>query len=84
MTDDPQDPLPEAQWTFRRWFTYGVTIASLAGVGWIISKLSDGSHLAGIAYSLIGLAALLATYYLIAPSAEHVVRLLGELKKGRL
>jgi inner membrane protein involved in colicin E2 resistance len=75
---DPQDPLPEAQWTFRRWFTYGVTIASLSGVGWTIHKIADGAHLAGVAYALVGLCALLATYYLIAPSAEHVVRLLAE------
>jgi inner membrane protein involved in colicin E2 resistance len=73
---DPQDPLPESTWTFRRWFTYGVTVASLAGVGWIIHKLADGQHLAGVAYGLIGLSALLATYYLIAPSAEHVVKII--------
>lgn len=72
---DPQDPLPEATWSYRRWFTYGVTIACLAGVSWIIHKLAEGQHLAGVAYGLIGLCALLATYYLIAPSAEHVVKL---------
>lgn len=81
---DTQDPLPEGSWTFRRWFTYIVTLFSLGGVGWVIHKVSEGQHLAGIAYGLLGLCGLLATYYLIAPSAEHVVkvmRLAGLLKK---
>lgn len=73
---DPQDPLPEASWTFRRWFTYAVTLIALILIGWIVAKLTEGVHLAGVAYGLIGLVALFATYYLIAPSAEHVVKLL--------
>ncbi|MDM8352907.1 hypothetical protein [Brevundimonas diminuta] len=82
---NPQDPLPEASWFWRRWFTYVVTIACLGGVGWIIHKLADGVHLAGVAYALIGLCALLATYYLIAPAAEHIVKLvrLASLLKRR-
>ena len=75
MTMD-QDPLPEAHWTFRRIFTYVVTLLSLAGVAWIIHKLSDGGHLVGIGYALVGLCALMATYYLIAPAAEHIVRII--------
>lgn len=71
---DPQDPLPESHWTFRRWFTYIVSLVCLAGVGWIIHKISEGQHLAGVAYALVGLCALLATYYLIAPSAEHIIK----------
>lgn len=73
---DQQDPLPESSWKHRRWFSFGVTIACLVGVGWIIHKLVEAAHLAGVAYGLIALAALLATYYLIAPSAEHVVKLI--------
>lgn len=83
MTD--QDPLPEPTWTFRRWFTYGATLLSLGGIGWIIHKLSDGEHLAGVAYGLLGLCAVLATYYLIAPSAEAVVKLIeaASIIRGR-
>ena len=74
MMIDPQDPLPESQWLWRRIYTYVATVACLGLVGWIVHKLADGKHLAGIAYGLIGLSALLATYYLIAPAAEHIVR----------
>lgn len=73
---DPQDPLPEAHWTWRRAFTWGLTIICLILIAWIVRKLSTGEHLAGVAYGLIGLIALFATYYLIAPSAEHIVKLL--------
>jgi uncharacterized membrane protein YuzA (DUF378 family) len=73
---DPQDPLPEAHWTFRRYFTFALSAVCLALVGWIIHKLDDGGPLAGVAYCLIGLCALVVTYYLVAPSAEHIVRLI--------
>ncbi len=77
---DLQDPLPESQWKFRRAFTYAVTIICLLLVGWIVHKLASGEHLAGVAYSLIGLCALLATYYLIAPSAETLAKIIGHFK----
>lgn len=80
---DPQDPLPESQWKFRRAFTYGATVVCLALVGWIIHKLADGEHLAGVAYGLLILCGLLATYYLIAPSAETLAKIIGHFKALR-
>ena len=77
MTDDPQDPLPESSFKFRRAYSYAVTLLCLAGVGWIIHKLVEAVHLAGVAYGLIGLCALLATLYLIAPSAEAIVKMIS-------
>lgn len=77
---DEQDPLPENKWFWRRLFAYVVTAVALGLVGWIVSKLASPEPLAHIAYWLIGLCALLATYYLIAPSAEHVVRMVGHIK----
>ena len=81
MTD--QDPLPEAHWTFRRIYTYVVTLLALGGVAWVIHKINDDGPLAGLAYALIGLCALLATYYLIAPAAEHIVRLIQSAARLR-
>jgi hypothetical protein len=72
---DLQDPLPEGHWTFRRWFTFVLSAVCLALVAWIVHKLNDGGPLAGVAYCLIGLVALVVTYYLIAPSAEHITRI---------
>lgn len=73
---DLQDPLPEGSWTFRRWFTYLTTLACLLGIGWVIHKLTEGEHLAGVAYGLLVLCGLLSTNYLVGPSAEHIVKLL--------
>ncbi len=78
MTDE-QDPVPESKWLFRRIYAYAVTLACLFGVGWVINKLVEAQHLAGVAYGLIALCALLATYYLIAPSAEHIVSIVTRL-----
>lgn len=82
---DPQDPLPEPSWTFRRWFTWLLTAACLIFIGCIIWRITESRHLAGVAYGLIGLCALIATYYLIAPSAEHLAKLarLADLFKRR-
>jgi len=80
---DHRDPLPESQWKFRRAFTYVISIVSLFLVGWIVHKLAEGEHLAGVAYGLIGLCALLATYYLIAPSAEALAKIIGHFSAMR-
>lgn len=74
---DPQDALPESSWGYRRFLTYGVTIVALAYIAYIIWKTPEGQYLAGIAYGLIGLIAWMATLYLIAPTGEHVARILS-------
>lgn len=69
----------EAQWTFRRIYTYGVTVAALILLAVIVARAAAGD-LKGIAYGLIVLIALLATYYLIAPTAEHIVAAIAAWK----
>ena len=69
---DPQDPLPEATWTWRRVFTYAVTAALLALLAYVIPRM-PAAELKGVAYWLIALVWTSITYYLIAPSAEHIV-----------
>lgn len=77
-----QDPLPEPQWFFRRIFTWGVTLLAAAGVGFIIG-LAPRDDLQLIALFLVGLISLLATLYLIAPSAPELAAIFRELR-GRL
>lgn len=62
----------EAKWTWRRLYTYGVTVAALALLAVIVWRI-DAGGLKGVAWGLIALIGLLATYYLIAPTAEHIV-----------
>lgn len=73
----------EQSWTFRRWYTYGVTAANLGGVGWALLKLDDAASLRWIALALIGLNAILATYYLIGPTAEHIVAAVQAFRQRR-
>lgn len=63
----------EQSWTFRRYFTYALTSANTIGVGVTLWKLQTASDLRTVALALIALNALLATYYLIGPTAEHIV-----------
>lgn len=69
----------ESQWTWRRVFTYAVTVAALALLAVVVWRMEPG-QLRAVALGLIGLVALLATYYLIAPTAEHIVAALRAWK----
>jgi len=75
---DVQDPLPESDWFWRRVFTYAVTVVLLAGIAYVLQGLrdvQDSAHLYEIGMRLTMLVALLVTYYLVAPSAEQIVKL---------
>lgn len=72
---DPQDPLPEGHWLWRRAFIWLLTMACCWAIWTIIPRIHDQAALVEVTKWLIGLIALVVTYYLIAPSAEHIVRL---------
>lgn len=82
---DLQDPLPEASWLWRRVFTFTVTGAVL----WMLWQSID--RLAAVALTapalgvpallslckwIIGFSGMMVTYYMIAPSAEQIVKML--------
>lgn len=87
-TADPQDPLPESNWLWRRAFIFLITIALLAGVWFKVDDLSvvaliqNETAIKGLitilkwALSLIGVMVLL---YLVAPSAEQVAKMMATL-----
>lgn len=77
---DPQNPLPESNWGYRRAMVFvglGIFSAMLAVIIWQISKLGANNPLSAInaltyiAYCLIALLALDRGLYLVAPSAEQ-------------
>jgi hypothetical protein len=80
---DPQDPLPESRWTWRRLFAWSTNLATLAGVAWIIHQLGDDPALVGIAYALLLLNAFGMALYIAGASADHIVRLVQEAKVRR-
>lgn len=78
---DPQDPLPEGQWLFRRLFTWALTVALLALLAVIVLRIPP-EQLQLIAIWIIGLLALVVTYYLLAPSAPQLAGILARLPVG--
>ncbi|MDO9607229.1 MAG: hypothetical protein Q7J26_01790 [Brevundimonas sp.] len=82
MTLNPQDPLPEGQWLFRRIFTWTLSVALLALLAWISWRMPPEA-LQLVALWIIGLLALVVTYYLLAPSAAELARIFAEIR-GRL
>lgn len=78
-TADAQDPLPEQDWTWRRIYTYALTLVCCLGVGWSLYTLHDleaGEAIYLLSKYMLAIIALLATYYMIAPSAEQIVHLI--------
>jgi hypothetical protein len=75
---DAQDPLPESGFLYRR-ITVWVVGLIILGLLWFnvhaLRELEHGDGLVEISKWLIVLLALVLTYYLIAPSAEHIVRI---------
>lgn len=82
---DAQDPLPEARWVWRRVFTYGLSIAlivsAFVGVDFIGKVALAGSEtaiagLVAITKGSLWLLAMLILFYLLAPSAEQLTKLI--------
>lgn len=76
---DVQDPLPEQDWTWRRTYTYGLTLITCGFLLYALislHRLDAPDHIYVIAKLLIGVIAMMATYYMVAPSAEQIVHLI--------
>lgn len=77
MTD--RAPRPEPQWLYRRIYTWSLTAAALILIA-VAVALAPRADLQSIALALIVLIALLATLYLIAPSAPELAAIFRELR----
>lgn len=78
---DVQDPLPEATWFWRRIYVFTVTTSLIVGVALFANNIASSATATQI-QAFLSLARwtllvlwLVITYYLIAPSAEHVTRM---------
>ena len=72
-------PQPEAQWLWRRLFTWIVTAFILLQLHLLIDRMPL-DDLRTIAERLILLLASLIALYLIGPSAEHIIALVRAWK----
>lgn len=89
-TDDPatvdvdvQDPLPETNWFWRRVYTFVLSLVSVAFIRYGIEALyalRDGASIYKITRYMIGVHVLLITFYMLAPSAEQLVKLVQAAK----
>lgn len=70
------DPLPESNFIWRRWFSYVLAVGLMAFVGWIIALLNTPKELANLGFWLLVLLWWVVTYYMIAPSAEQIARII--------
>lgn len=109
LLPDPQDPLPEANWLWRRVFVFvalAATFAILIGLGLATNRIVGNvvnridsmdartvGQIAVVALNvmqrmftlLFYLAVLIVTYYMVAPSAEQITKMIqtaGLLKHG--
>lgn len=80
---DVQDPLPETNWFWRRVYTFALSLISVAFIWYGFEALYDMRE-PNLVYSLsrymIGVHVLLITYYMLAPSAEQLVKLIQSAK----
>jgi hypothetical protein len=106
---DPQDPLPEASWLWRRVFTFvclglafgltiGLAVALNRIVGNVVGRIDTMSAVNVAQITVVAIQAMLdmfkmmfyvtmlvITYYMVAPSAEQIVKVIqtaGLLKSG--
>lgn len=82
---DLQDPLPESSWFWRRVFVYVVTAAVLWMLWGAIERLSAVAMISPekgvpalltLCKWLLVQTILMATYYMVAPSAEQIIKML--------
>lgn len=81
MTVDPQDPLPEPSFLYRRIFSYVMAVALVGLIAFVVWRIEGSDQLREVALYLCTLLFVVITYYMVAPSAEHVVKMvqLGKL-----
>lgn len=80
---DVQDPLPETDWMWRRTYTFTISLLSLAFIwGGIESlhELKSSEQIYYITRYMIGILAMLILFYMVAPSAEQIVKLVQAAK----
>lgn len=92
VTVDPQDPLPESNWFWRRVFIFLLTATILFGVWYYVDTLATAAlllnetaikGLISILKFCLWLIAGLITLYLIAPSAEQAGKWIATLAAWR-
>lgn len=86
VTVDVQDPLPEQDWFWRRTFSFGLSIACIGFIWYGIEALWDlrqPEAIYRVTRYMIGVLAMVILFYMVAPSAEQIVKLIQAAKTLR-
>ena len=75
MTHDPDNPLPEPSFRFRRWLTYGAIAVNSILIGWIVFKVDDARSLMWVALALVLSNVIFALLYMGGASANDLARI---------
>jgi hypothetical protein len=85
IENDPQDPLPEPTWLWRRLYVYAVSIVFMVLIWVSVHQLAEaammepsrgiGALLSALKWLILTLTCVI-TYYLVAPSAEQIVKMI--------
>lgn len=80
---DVQDPLPETNWFWRRVYTFALSLISVAFI-WFgleaLNQMREPQLVYSVTRYMIGVHVLLITFYMLAPSAEQMVKLIQSAK----
>ena len=80
---DIQDPLPETNWFWRRVYTFALSLISVAFI-WFgleaLNNMRDADAVYRVTRYMVGVLVLLITFYMVAPSAEQIVKLIQAAK----
>lgn len=80
---DVQDPLPETNWFWRRVYTFVLSLVSVAFIWYgleALNNMREAESVYRVTRYMIGVHVLLITYYMVAPSAEQIVKLVQAAK----
>lgn len=76
---DPQDPLPEGKWFWRRLIVFA-TVAASYWLLWSLTPRVPAADVRTVMRDLMILIGVLLLFYLVAPSANQITELLATLK----
>lgn len=81
--NDLQDPLPESNFFWRRVYSYLISVVLLAALVLVAYKVDDAASLRVLVFYLSVLLWFALTYYMAAPSAEQIIRIVQTAKMLR-
>ena len=78
---NPDNPLPEPSFHWRRWVTIGYLITTAGLLGFIVYQMTESAPLRDVALALIGSQAFFCLMYMGGASAADLARIVASWRK---